>query len=259
MDSNRDDSGEQPIWNNLKQMRKLLKLTQQELAVATGCTRQEISMMENSRFHGGFHKVERVFRYLGAPLQPRFSAAHAELSPPSASRKLPELPSVIRILAIDDDPEILNGYQRTFEPHRQSGIHSLLEAFQAPQAESAPQPFEIDTATGGEQGYKMVQQALLSDHPYSLLLLDMRMPEGWEGLKTAREIRKIDPDVRIIVLSAYRDYTLSKMREEIGEHFVVQHKPYLQDELLQLTTFMGMEWLQSKARHLQSVSPSEQH
>jgi CheY-like chemotaxis protein len=193
-------------------------------------------MMENNRFHGGFHKVERVFDVLGAPL-----------SPQKRERRILPPPETIRILAIDDDPEILYGYKHTFESHQQSAIQPLLEVFQASQEQLTQQAFEVDTVTGGESGLEKVKQELLANRPYSLLLLDMRMPGGWDGLKTARKIREIDPDVRIVILSAYRDYTLSKIREEIGGHFVLHHKPYVQDELVQLSTFMGLEWQQSRS------------
>ncbi|HIJ21469.1 MAG: response regulator [Gammaproteobacteria bacterium] len=227
------------FWDLLKVLRKQAGMTQQQLADATGNSRQELSMMENSRFHGGFDKVDRVFRYLGYPLRPQ------QLSREVKNGIVPLL-ETIRILAVDDDPEILRGYQQTFESTQQSGISSLLELLQATSSSVESQKFTIDTVTSGEVGLKRVKEAVKQNLPYTLLFLDMRMPNGWDGLKTAREIRKVDPEIRIIIISAYRDHTLQKMREEVGSHFVFHQKPYMQDELIQLSTFMAHEWQQAR-------------
>lgn len=232
----------QTLWEQLKFLRKQAGLTQQKLAELTGNSRQEISMMENNRFHGGFDKVERVFLHFGHSLKPQKEG----LSPALPGEPLES----IRILAIDDDPEILQGYKQTFEPKKQRGISSLLEILH--QVNTAPvsrEGFQLDTATSGEEGLKLVKRAIENGTPYTLLFLDMRMPNGWDGMKSAHEIRQVDPDIRIIIISAYRDHTLQKMREEMGSNFVFHQKPYLQDELIQLSTFMAQEWQQARELH----------
>lgn len=231
------------IWKQLKTLRTEAGLTQKELAARSGNSRQEINMMENGRFHGGVDKVCKAFDYLGYSLEPKaiLDASVTQLQQSS----LPDSP--IRILAIDDDADVLRGYQQTFEPSDfQGGANVLLQLLQRPNQGEGVATFQVDTATSGEEGVEKVRHATLTQTPYSLLFLDMRMPGGWDGLRTAQEVHKIDPDVRIILLSAYRDYTLEKMREEMGENFVIHQKPYLQEELLQLTTFVAKEWYEAK-------------
>lgn len=222
------------IWQIMKQLRHSRGWTQQALADFALCSRQEISLMENGRFKGGFHRVNRVFEQLEAPLLPQthFRTSHRA----NQSNEI----EPIRILAIDDDPDILKGYRQTFEPNEQNGIQPLLETFKvADQQAERPKQYDIDTATSGKQGLELVKNALEKNRPYTLLLLDMRMSDGWDGLDTAQEVLKIAPDIRIIIVSAFRDYTLSKMREALGSNFVLHPKPYRQDELVQLAYFMG--------------------
>ncbi len=64
------------------------------------------------------------------------------------------------------------------------------------------------------------------------------MPGRWDGLRTATKAREIDPGIKIILISAYRDYSLLKMREVLGEGFVFQPKPYNQEDLIQLGSYL---------------------
>jgi len=70
----------------------------------------------------------------------------------------------------------------------------------------------------------------------------MRMPGGWDGLETAREIRALDRQVRIILISAYMDHTLEKIRREVGDNFAFLQKPFERDELIQLVLLLSSDW-----------------
>lgn len=215
-----------PLWLELRTLRKEQGLTQQALAEGVGCSRQEISLMENGRFRGSVLKVMRAFRMLKASIRSQVESVSRQQGAP------------LRILAIDDDQEILNGYSNIFSEGERSGISMMLDLVgERPEAEGPR--FQLETTLSGEAGLQMVKRAVKEEAPYQLLLLDMRMPEGWDGLRTAREILKVDPSIRIILISAYSDYTLPKMREDMGEAFVVHHKPYRPSELLQLASFVA--------------------
>lgn len=86
-------------------------------------------------------------------------------------------------------------------------------------------------------------EASRSYTPYTLILLDMRMPGGWDGLRTARELQEIAPETPIILVSAWRDYTVEHMRENLsenmGNNFIVYSKPYQPDELRQLANYVA--------------------
>lgn len=78
-----------------------------------------------------------------------------------------------RVLVIDDEREI-----RTL-------LRLALESF----------GYEVREAENGEQGLKSCQE----ERP-DVVLLDIFMPEK-DGLETLRELRLINPDMRVIVMS----------------------------------------------------------
>ncbi len=216
-------------WEQIRTLRKYKRITQQALADAVRCTRQEISKMENGHFRGGVKKVERVAGYLGC----RLALEDQKTAEPDHFR-------AVRILAIDDDPSILFGYQRLFSRDESDGMHSLLNILGQQEKRLGQQQYELTTATSGEEGVRLMKRSLDGEgrSGFQLLLLDMRLLGRWDGLQTAQEMRKIMPEVKIIIISAYQDYSLSKLYEAIGSDFIFQSKPYSQEQLLQLVNYV---------------------
>ncbi len=56
---------------------------------------------------------------------------------------------------------------------------------------------ETDTAANGEEAL-----ARLKEKEFGLMLLDIRMP-GMDGMEVLRRLRKIRPDIRVIMITAY--------------------------------------------------------
>ena len=108
------------------------------------------------------------------------------------------------------------------------------------------QPLHLELASSGQEGYRKLEQALGSGEPYSVVLLDMRMPNGLNGLETAEKIRSIDEEVRIIFVSALRDFSTKEIRERIGMNFDYLQKPVESAELEQLVLSNIVQWQQKR-------------
>ncbi|MBT3197538.1 MAG: response regulator [Gammaproteobacteria bacterium] len=104
----------------------------------------------------------------------------------------------------------------------------------------------IDTTTSGQEGVAMIEAAEVEDDPYAVIYLDMRMPGGWSGLETARYIHQADRNVRIIVITAFVDENVKGIRDILGDRFVYLRKPYVDNELQQLTRFLAADWARSQ-------------
>ena len=61
----------------------------------------------------------------------------------------------------------------------------------------------------------MARAALERGQPYAMAFVDMRMPPGWDGLKTIEELWKVDPDVQVVICSAHTDYDWSEVVERL--------------------------------------------
>jgi YesN/AraC family two-component response regulator len=86
-----------------------------------------------------------------------------------------------RLLLADDDDAA------------RTSLHSLIRAA-LPQA-------EIDQASNAPDATALIQRHA----PYHVVVTDMRMPEGTEGLTVVVAAREKDPTTEVIVLTAYGD------------------------------------------------------
>ena len=150
-----------------------------------------------------------------------------------------------RLLAIDDNTKVLDAYTTLF--HQDEGLMESILALSGVSPNSIEEDdeefeFEVECRESGQLGVELVRQALVDDDPFAVIFLDMRMPNGWSGLETAVQIRKLDEHVRIVLVSAYTDYTLKEIRSEIGPRFVFHSKPWSDDELKQLTRLLVSDW-----------------
>lgn len=112
-----------------------------------------------------------------------------------------------KILIIDDEPQIRTMLQKMF----------TIEGH------------EVAAAGDGAEGVKMFRETL-----YDVVLTDIIMPEK-EGLETIREIRKINPDAKIIVMSGGGNKYNSDVYLELAVKFGAAKalkKPILKEELI---------------------------
>mgnify|MGYP001326781700 CR=1 FL=1 len=121
----------------------------------------------------------------------------------------------------------------------------LMGVSEEVETEPDDQPsYDIDTAGQGEEAYDMVKAALENKAPYAVMFVDMRMPPGWDGLKTARMIRQIDPDIEIVIMTAYADHSQEDLSREIGnpEKLLYIKKPFQSEEICQLALSLCAKW-----------------
>ncbi len=157
------------------------------------------------------------------------------------SKKLPKW----RLLSIDDSQHVHDTYAAIFghDLKVDPRLHEMTVLVEEQdQAIAPPIYFEMERALSGKEGFLKVKQALAEERPYAVILLDMRMPPGWSGLKAAKMIRSVDKDVRIIFCTAYSDYNLEQIRKEVGLDFDYFKKPVDAKRLLQTALSLAGCW-----------------
>jgi thioredoxin reductase (NADPH) len=108
------------------------------------------------------------------------------------------------IMAVDDDPEVLGAIER-----------DLRERYR--------QQYRIVKASGGEEALDAARQLKARGVPIALFVADQRMP-GLSGTDLLREARKLHPDARRVLLTAYADTEAAIVSiNEVGlDHYLMK-------------------------------------
>jgi len=85
--------------------------------------------------------------------------------------------------------------------------------------------YEIATASSGEEAVAYIQ-----NRHVDLILLDMIMEPGIDGLETLRRIREIQPDQKTIIVSGFAATERVRMAQELGAGEYVR-KPYSLEQI----------------------------
>ena len=86
-----------------------------------------------------------------------------------------------------------------------------------------------------------------------MAFVDVRMPPGWDGVETIARIWEVDPELQIVVCTAYSDYSWEEMRAKVGQpdSLLVLKKPFDNIEVQQLAHALTKKWLLNFQARLQ--------
>ncbi len=147
-----------------------------------------------------------------------------------------------RILVIDDDQDIWLAYKAILTPSLDDSDSSLgqltaiLSSSNDKDTTAEDSGFNLSYAPQGKDGLQMVEEAVAENTPYALAIIDVRMPPGWDGMETAKRIRQCDPNVEIVIVTAYSDRSSGEITQAVGspEKLLFFRKPFDPDELKQI-------------------------
>lgn len=92
---------------------------------------------------------------------------------------------------------------------------------------------EAEVAADGEEALARYGEAIASGRPFDLVILDLTIRGGMDGLETLRQLIELDPDVKAVVSSGYsEDAALANYQEHGFKAFL--KKPYKMQELRNL-------------------------
>lgn len=140
-----------------------------------------------------------------------------------------------RILIVDDRPSIHDDFHKILAPsgHERAPDLDALEAELFGTPTSAPpapaRGFTLDDAMQGAEAIELARGAIERGDPYGVVFLDVRMPPGIDGVVTAGHLFELDPDVQIVLCTAYSDYSWQETVDALERHadnFLVLKKPF---------------------------------
>jgi len=87
--------------------------------------------------------------------------------------------------------------------------------------------------TGVESGEKALE--LIKEQLFDVVLLDMKMPGGMDGIETLREIKKISPLTEVVLLTGHASIETSIEGMKLGAFDYLLKPIQLEDLILKLT------------------------
>jgi PAS domain S-box-containing protein len=159
--------------------------------------------------------------------------------------------SPFRVLIIDDTVSIHDDFAKVLAPPPvNAAVDDLANALFGTSATTVHAPiFELEFATQGQAAVALVERARDEQRPFAVAFVDMRMPPGWDGLETISHLWAIDPDVQIVICTAYSDHSWASITERLGRShsLLVLKKPFDHIEALQHAHALATKW--SITRH----------
>ena len=135
-------------------------------------------------------------------------------------------PNTIRVLAVDDE-------QR---------VRELYEKFLSSPASNYT--FDLTLCCQSVEAVEAVRAAMEAGAPFSLAFIDMAMDSGKDGVWTAGEIRMLDPNIEIVMVTAHGDVAPVEIVSRVppAGKLIYLKKPFTPEEIVQLALTLGAKW-----------------
>lgn len=158
-----------------------------------------------------------------------------------------------RILVVDDNQAIHEDFRKTLGEDRSGKDFDEEHAdfFGTAPPVSGKARYELDFALQGEEALDLLTAARDAGRRYSVVFMDVRMPPGIDGVETTARILEIDPDVQVVICTAFCDYTFAEIIKRLGgtDRLTILRKPFNVTEVVERTLDLTGEWMmQQEAR-----------
>ncbi|MFH2044316.1 MAG: response regulator [Pseudomonadota bacterium] len=155
-----------------------------------------------------------------------------------------------KILAADDE-------LYTLELYRQILSSDEISEFLSSKAETAGDSlsvgntpnntiklFDLITCRQGDEAVEAVKKSLEEKLPFALAFLDIRMPPGIDGISTAQQIRVLDPDIEIVIVTADTNSLPQNIVQLIppDHKLLFIQKPFSSQEICQFAFALCSKW-----------------
>ena len=158
--------------------------------------------------------------------------------------------STNRVLVVDDDAQLIDEYVRClgedFEPDIATATLTDLEKVLLGEEtdEGGAARFEVHSRNQGEAAVEAVEAAIDAGQPYAIVFIDLRLPPGQDGLTSAKLIRKLDPNVNIVIVTDSLGVDPDILGKEIppADKVFFFKKPFHGAECRQLAAALCGKW-----------------
>ncbi len=146
-----------------------------------------------------------------------------------------------RILVIDDNEAIHSDFRKIFAQTDGKNELDELDAELFGDNTTETQTgldFELCFASQGKEGFELLKAETEAGRRFNTAFVDMRMPPGWDGVETIEHLWQVDPDLQIVICTAYSDRSWDEIFQRLGrtDKLLILKKPFDEIEVTQLAT-----------------------
>ena len=159
-----------------------------------------------------------------------------------------------RILVVDDQVSIHEDFKKILESKddEDDSLNTLeTELFGNKKVDCFSPHYQIESALQGREGIEAVRKAFESKLPFALAFVDVRMPPGIDGIETIKAMCQIDPDLQVVICTAFSDYSWEDTLDSLGQSdkLLVLKKPFDIIEVSQVSFALVEKWNLAQAAH----------
>lgn len=160
-----------------------------------------------------------------------------------------------RVLIVDDNEGIHDDFRSLLQPRREPDELDALAAEifgdDVGADESGPElpSYRCDSVYQGPAALETVKDAVANGESYALAFVDIRMPPGWDGVETILHLWAVDPNIQMVLCSAYSDYSWEEIVQKLGvsDKLLILRKPFDPNSVKQLTLATTSRWQRERA------------
>ncbi|RKY09151.1 MAG: hypothetical protein DRP56_03060, partial [Planctomycetota bacterium] len=168
-----------------------------------------------------------------------------------------------RILLVDDEPLILDELAKVLSPAKRNNAelnelgNRLFNHSKTNRRKAAS--YNVCCCRQGDEAIGQVQESIEKNQPFAVAFIDIRMPPGIDGVSTAEEIRKLDPNIQIVMMTGFSDFDISEISHRIPpeDKLLYMQKPIHSQEIRQFALALTAKWQSDYLLHLQNEQLTE--
>jgi PAS domain S-box-containing protein len=140
-----------------------------------------------------------------------------------------------RILVADDNKATLDKYRKAL---------SRVKTDHPAHPETVKFKFDLVLCRQGDEAVQAVEKSLEEDRSFSVAFMDFRMLPGPDGVSSAEQIRALDPDIEIVIVTGYADvHPRDIVRRVPPAHKMLYiRKPFEAQKIFHFASALSMKW-----------------
>lgn len=150
-----------------------------------------------------------------------------------------------RVLVIDDNESICKDFIQILSAGpANAALNAARSAVFGSDSKGDEVCFEVDCVLNGHEGLEKVLEAARQGRPYAMAFVDIRMGSDWDGIETIEHLWKVQPQLQVVICTAYSDYSWKGIIERLGatEKLLILKKPFDNIEVRQLAVSLTEKW-----------------